>query len=305
MKAIVFEDFGGPEVLHEAEVPLPEPGPGQARIRVKAAGVNPMDVKVRAGLMRPNLPASLPAVPGIEAAGLIDALGPDVSGFMLGDEVFGWTKGGAYSEFAIVTTFAAKPSELGWTHVVALPVAGETAERVLRLLEVAKGETLLIHGAAGAVGTMAVQLAVARGATVIGTAGQANQKYVESLGAIPTLYGPGLVERVRALAPQGIDAVFDVAGQGALADSVTLRGGNSRIVTIADFAGAQEHDVPFSSGGKESPRSPEFLASLAALAARGKLRTTISAQFPFEEAADAQRRSEAGHGQGKIVLTMD
>lgn len=268
MKAIVFEDFGGPEVLHEAEVALPEPGPGQARIRVKVAGVNPMDVKVRAGLMRPNLPASLPSIPGVEAGGLIDALGPDVSGFALGDEVFGWTKGGAYSEFAIVTTFAAKPAELGWTQAVALPVAAETAERVLRLLEVAEGETLLIHGAAGAVGTVAVQLAVARGATVIGTAGEANQKYVESLGAIPTLYGDGLVERVRALAPQGIDAVFDVAGKGALPDSVTLRGDKSRIVTIADFAGAKELGVPFSSGGPDSPRSPEFLASMAALAAR-------------------------------------
>jgi len=305
MKAIVFDDFGGPEVLHEAEVPLPEPGPGQVRIRVKAAGVNPMDVKVRSGLMRPNLPASLPSVPGVEAGGLIDALGPDVSGFALGDEVFGWTKGGAYSEFAILTTFAAKPSGLGWTHAVALPVAGETAERVLRQLELARGETLLIHGAAGAVGTVAVQLAVARGARVIGTAGERNQKYVESLGAIPTLYGPGLVERVRDLAPQGVDAVFDVAGQGALPDSVTLRGDSSRIVTIADFAGAKELGVLFSSGGPDSPRSPEFLASLAGLAVTGKLRTTIAAQFPFEEAADAQRRSEAGHGQGKIVLTMD
>lgn len=305
MKAIVFEDFGGPEVLHEADVALPEPGPGQARIRVKVAGVNPMDVKVRSGLMRPNLPASLPSVPGVEAGGLIDALGPDVSGFALGDEVFGWTKGGAYSEFAIVTTFAAKPAELGWTQAVALPVAAETAERVLRQLELTRGETLLIHGAAGAVGTVAVQLAVARGATVIGTASEANQKYVESLGATPTLYGPGLVERVRALAPQGVDAVFDVAGKGALPDSVTLRGDTSRIVTIADFAGAQELGVPFSSGGPDSPRSPEFLASMAALAAAGKLRIQISAQFPYEEAADAQRRSEAGHGQGKIVLTMD
>jgi NADPH:quinone reductase-like Zn-dependent oxidoreductase len=305
MKAIVFDDFGGPEVLREAEVPVPEPGPQQARIRVMAAGVNPMDVKVRAGLMRPNLPASLPAVPGIEAAGLIDALGAEVAGFSVGDAVFGWTKGGAYSEYAIVTTFAAKPDALSWTHAVALPVAGETAERVLRLLAVAEGETLLIHGAAGAVGTIAVQLAVARGARVIGTAGEGNRKYLESLGAIPTTYGPGLVERVRALAPQGVDAVFDVAGKGALADSVTLRGDNTRIVTIADFAGAQEFGVPFSSGGPESPRSPEFLAGLARLATQGGLKTTVSAEFPFQEAADAHRYSEAGHGQGKLVLTMD
>lgn len=305
MKAIVFEDFGGPEVLHEAKVPLPEPGPRQARIRVRVASVNPMDFKVRAGLMRPNLPASLPAVPGVEAAGVIDAVGAEVTGFNVGDEVFGWTKGGAYGEYAIVTTFAAKPAALDWAQAAALPVAGETAERVLRQLGVAEGETLLIHGAAGAVGTIAVQLAVARGATVIGTAGEANQKYLESLGAVPTLYGPGLVERVRALAPQGIDAVFDVAGKGALPDSVTLRGDKSRIVTIADFAGAQELGLVFSSGGPESPRSPEFLADLARRAAEGRLKTAISASFPLDQAAEAHRQSEAGHSRGKLVLTVD
>jgi NADPH:quinone reductase-like Zn-dependent oxidoreductase len=305
MKAIVFDDFGGPEVLRQAQVPVPEPGPQQVRIRVRAAGVNAMDVKVRAGQMRPNLPAALPSIPGFEAAGVIDALGPEVSGFAAGDEVFGWTKGGAYGEYSIATTFAAKPAALTWAQAVALPVAGETAERVLRQLEVARGETLLIHGAAGAVGTIAVQLAVARGARVIGTASEANRKYLESLGAVPTLYGPGLVDRVNALAPQGVDAVFDVAGKGALADSVALRGGPTRIVTIADFAGAKEFGVPFSSGGPDSPRSPEFLASLAALAADGRLTTTISASFPLEDAAAAHRYSEAGHGQGKLVLTVD
>ncbi len=163
---------------------------------------------------------------------------------------------------------------------------------------------MLIHGASGAVGTVAVQLAVARGARVIGTAGQANAKYLESLGAIPTTYGPGLVDRVRALAPQGVDAVFDVAGKGALADSVTLRGGTSRIVTIADYPGAQEYGVVFSSGGPDSPRSPEFLASLARLAADGGLSTTVSASYPLEQAVQAHRASEAGHAQGKLVLTV-
>lgn len=305
MKAIVFEDFGGPEVLHPSEAPVPEPGPQQARIRVKVASVNPMDFKVRAGLMRPKLPASLPAIPGFEAAGVIDALGSDVVGFAVGDEVFGWTKGGSYAQYSIVTTFAAKPAALSWEQAVALPVAGETSERVLRRLGLAEGETLLIHGAAGAVGTVAVQLAVARGARVIGTASEANLPYLESLGAIATPYGPGLVERVRALAPKGVDAVFDVAGKGALADSVELRGGASRIVTIADFAGAQEYAVDFSSGGADSPRSPEFLASLAALAEQGRLSTSVSATFPLEQAAAAHAASEAGHARGKLVLTVD
>ncbi|MBR7838351.1 NADP-dependent oxidoreductase [Actinospica durhamensis] len=305
MKAIAFDEFGGPEVLHEADMPVPEPGPQQARIRVHVSGVNPMDFKVRSGQMRPNLPASLPAIPGIEAAGVIDALGSDVVGFAVGDEVFGWTKGGSYAEYAIATTFAAKPAALSWEQAVALPVAGETAERVLRQLGLGAGETLLIHGASGAVGTVAVQLAVARGATVIGTASEANAEYLESLGAIPTGYGPGLVERVRELAPKGVDAVFDVAGKGALPDSITLRGGTSRIVTIADYAGAEQYGVTFSGGGPDSPRSPEFLASLAELAVQGGLVTAVSATFPLARAVDAHRASEAGHGQGKLVLTVD
>ncbi|MBR7830540.1 NADP-dependent oxidoreductase [Actinospica sp. MGRD01-02] len=306
MKAVIFDDFGGPEVLRVAEVDPPAPGPRQVRVRVHAAGVNPIDYKIRRGLMRPGLPAKLPAIPGSEAAGVVEEVGAEVTHVRLGDEVFGWTRGGGYCEQAILTTCAVKPAEVSWVDAVSLPVAGETATRVLRLLELKAGETLLVHGAAGAVGTLAVQLGTALGARVIGTAGSSNQEYVASLGGVPTLYGEGLVGRVRALAPEGVDAVFDIAGRGALPDSIELRGGTTdRIITIADYQGSETLGVRFTGGGSESAASAELLEDLAARVARGELKTTVTATFPLEEAAEAQRLNEAGHGRGKIVITVD
>ncbi|WP_327716940.1 NADP-dependent oxidoreductase [Streptomyces sp. NBC_00490] len=301
MKAILFDRFGGTDVLHEADIEVPQPGPGQIRVRVRAAGLNALDGKIRSGAMEAAFPTPLPAVPGAELAGVVDALGEGVRDVRVGDEVLGWSDTGSYAQYALATTVAPKPAGLDWRHAVALPVAGETAERVLNLLGVAAGETVLMHGAAGAVGTLAVQLATARGARVIATAGPANQDYLTSLGATATLYGEGLVERVRALAPDGVDAVFDLAGKGALEDSITLRGGTERIVTISDFR-AHQLGVTFSSGGQE--RSATRLAELAQDAATGKLVTTVNA-FPLDRAAEAQQVSDAGHVRGKLVLTVD
>ena len=222
---------------------------------------------------------------------MVDALGEDVQDVQVGDEVLGWADTGSYAEYALATTVAPKPAGLDWQHAAALPVASETAERVLDLLGVTEGETVLMHGAAGAVGTLAVQLAAARGARVIATAGPANQDYLAALGATPTVYGEGLVERVRALAPDGVDAVFDLAGKGALEDSITLRGGTERIVTIADF-GARQLGITFSSGRQE--RSAARLAALAQDAATGKVVTTVTA-YPLDQAATAQQVSDAGH----------
>ncbi|WP_329280338.1 NADP-dependent oxidoreductase [Streptomyces sp. NBC_01451] len=301
MKAIVFDRFGGPDVLHEADIEVPQPGPGQVRIRVKAAGLNALDGKIRAGMMEAVRPTHFPAVPGVELAGVVDALGEGVSGMEVGDQVLGWSDTGSYAQYALATAVAPKPAGLDWLHAVALPVAGETAERVLNQLAVAAGETVLMHGASGAVGTLAVQLATARGARVIATAGPTNQDYLTSLGATPTVYGEGLVERVQALAPDGVDAVFDLAGKGALEDSITLRGGTDRIVTIADF-GARQLGIAFSQGSPE--RSTARLAALAEDAAAGKLVTTITA-YPLDQAANAQQISDAGHMRGKLVLTVD
>lgn len=301
MKAIRFDRFGGTEVLHEADVEVPQPGPGQIRVRVKAAGLNALDGKIRSGTLEARFPTPLPAIPGGELAGVVDALGEGVRDVKVGDEVLGWSDTGSYAQYALATTVAPKPAGLDWRHAVALPVAGETAERVLNLLGVAAGETVLMHGAAGAVGTLAVQLATARGARVIGTAGPGNQEYLASLGATATVYGEGLVERVRALAPEGVDAVFDLAGKGALEDSITLRGGTERIVTIADLS-AQRLGITFASGGQE--RSAARLAALAQDAAIGKVVTTVTA-YPLAQAATAQQVSDAGHVRGKLVLTVD
>lgn len=301
MKAIQFIQFGGTEELHLADVDMPQPGPGQIRVRVRAAGVNALDGKIRSGSMNAAFPTTLPSTPGFEVAGVVDAIGEDAGDVAVGDEVFGWSDTGSYAHFALATTVAVKPAGLDWHRAVSLPVASATSDRVLDLLEVTAGETVLLHGASGAVGTIAIQLATARGARVIATAGAANQEYLTSLGAVATVYGDGLVERVRVLAPDGVDAVFDLAGKGALEDSITLRGGTERIVTIADFH-AEQLGITFASGA--TPRSSARLAELARLAADGTLITTVTT-FPLEEAAAAQQAADAGHARGKLALTVD
>ncbi|MFF4182078.1 NADP-dependent oxidoreductase [Streptomyces sp. NPDC001691] len=301
MEAIVYERFGGPEVLALGEVEKPRPGAGQVRVKVVVAGVNPIDYKIRNGWMQAQLPTLFPAVPGLELAGVVDELGEGVTGFAVGDEVFGHADTGAYAEYALATHIALKPAALTWEQAVALPVAGETSQRVLDLLELAAGETLLLHGAAGVAGSVGVQLAVARGATVIGTASPENHAFLRELGAIPVAYGPGLVERVRELAPQGIDAVYDAAGQGALPDSIELRGGTGRIVTIADPAAA-DHGVVFSGGGTQAPEL--VFAAHARLAAEGRLRVRHAETFPLADAVKALELSEGGHSKGKLVIKV-
>jgi NADPH:quinone reductase-like Zn-dependent oxidoreductase len=302
MKAVMFDTFGDPEVLHLADVPLPDPGPGQVRIRVQASGVNPVDSAIRSGAMQAIFPTPLPAIPGSDVAGVVDAVGEHVTDVAVGEPVVGWADppAGSYAEYALASQIARIPTGLSFADAATLPTAGEAAKRGLDLLGVRAGETVVIHGASGSVGTIAVQLAVARGATVIGTASKDNQDYVRSLGAIPVLHGEGLVDHVRASSRQ-VDAVFDVAGKGALPDSIVLRGGTDRIITISDPA-ARDLGVTFSAGTPKD-RSTGDLAGLAELAARGDLTTTVGGTYPLERAADAQRVSQAGHVRGKLVLT--
>ncbi|KIF75964.1 NADPH:quinone reductase [Streptomyces sp. 150FB] len=304
MQAIVFDEFGGPDVLHLKEIDEPHAGPGEVRVAVRVAGVNPVDFKVRHGWMEQAFHTPLPAVPGTEVAGVVDETGEGVTGFAVGDEVVGWAKGGSYAQHALTGVIAHKPAALSWEQAVGIPVAGETSARVLDLLDVKEGETLLVHGAAGAVGSVAVQLAVARGATVIGTASERNHDFVRSLGATPVTYGDGLVERVRALAPQGVDAVLDTAGKGALPDSIELRGGTTdRVVTIADMA-AGDLGVTFSSGGIPPEKQRAGLAEHLTLAADGALHVRIGERYALADAAKAQAESEAGHAAGKLVITL-
>lgn len=313
MRAIIYNEFGGPEVLALGHTDKPVPGPGEVRVKVVTVGVNPLDHKRRYGWVEQFYPTTFPAVPGLEFAGVVDAIGGAADGgpdegpgdaLAVGDEVFGWTSTGAYAEYALAGDIVRKPAALSFEAAAALPVAGETAQRVFDLLGLREGETLLLHGAAGAVGQVAVQLAVALGASVVGTASPANHDFLRSLGAVPVAYGAGLAERVRAAAPQGVDAVFDAAGQDALPVSIALRGGTTdRIVTIADMHAA-DHGVVFSAGGTPPEKVRAVLAAHARLAVEGRLAVPVVETFALADAAKAQELSEAGHVRGKLVIKI-
>ena len=301
-KAVVFAEYGGPEVLHLTDLPDPEPEPGQVRIRVKAAGVQPADTRLRSGAWKSFMPVVFPARLGFEAAGVVDAVGPDVTAFVPGDEVLGPVAGGyADTLTADIALLVRKPAELSWAKAGALSASGQTASTALDDLAVGRGETLLIHAAAGGVGQFAIQLAAARGAQVIGTASEENHEFVRSLGAVPVAYGPGLADRVRALAPEGVDAALDGAGGEALDVSVELVADRGRIGTIADQAGAKRLEVRWIN----TKRSAERLNHLAELCRLGQLDVAVWKEFPLAEAAAAHQESEGRHLRGKIVLTVE
>ncbi|MFI9508015.1 NADP-dependent oxidoreductase [Nocardia sp. NPDC052566] len=301
MRAIAFNEFGGPEVLQVVDIPVPEPTGAEVRVAVRAAGVNPADWKIRSGALVFGTP-TFPQFPGGEIAGVVDAVGPEVTDLAVGDEVFGWARAG-YAEYALATELAKKPEGLSWVDAVSLPVAVSTAAKVLDLLKLQPGETVLLNGASGAVGSMAVQLAVADGVTVIGTASAGNQDIVRGFGAVPTTYGDGLADRVRALAPAGIDAVFDAAGHGFLPVAIDLRGGTDRIVTIVDPA-ATDLGIAFPTGGG-GPRPTALAHQVAQRLATGEFHLPAPARtFPLDQAAAAQQESETGRTPGKVVLTL-
>ncbi|MER6304677.1 NADP-dependent oxidoreductase [Streptomyces sp. NPDC001657] len=296
-RAITFSEYGPPEVLQLSEVAAPEPGPGQVRIRVRAASVNPLDIKIRSGLMAGTVPARFPVLLGLDAAGVVDAVGEGADA-AVGDEVLGVAVGGSYGEYALLDRPVAKPEALSWEVAASLVTVGRTALRVLGQLGVQAGQTLLIHGAGGSVGTVAVQLAVARGVTVVGTAGEHDIERITALGATAVPYGDGWVERVRAVAPRGVDFVLDASGAGVLADSVALTGKSAHVLTIADMSAAQ-HGVRFSAGTTDDGR---FLPELVQLAAAGKLDVPVWRGYPLDQAATAHADVEARRNQGKVVL---
>lgn len=300
MKAIQFKAFGGPEVLQVVELADPHPGPGQVRIAVRAAGVNASDWKKRQGLMDRQLPQTM----GYEAAGIVDELGEDVTDVAVGERVFGFcTDGAAQAELAVLSFYAPIPPALPFEAAAALPAAIETAARALDQLGVGSGATLLINGASGNVGAAAVQLATARGARVIGTASPARLDFLRSLGAEPVAYGAGMTDRVRALAPAGVDLALDVAGNGILPELVALAGGAQHVVTVADVDGARRHHVRFSRG--DDGRALYVLSRIGEWIASGKFRLPAVQSFPLGEAAQAHRVGEAGRVTGKLVLTVN
>jgi enoyl reductase len=300
-KAIVFTEYGDPDVLQLVDIPAPEPGPGQVRVRMKAAGVQPADTRTRSGAWRAWMPVHFPARLGNEGAGVIDAVGPGASGFTVGNEILG-PAAGAYADSVLFQAdqIVAKPAIMPWIEAGTLSASGQTAHTALEDLGVGAGDTVLIHAAAGGVGHLAVQLARLRGALVVATASPDNHEFLRSLGALPVAYGPGLVERIKEVAPAGVDAALDGAGGEALEVSLEVVGKRDRIGTIADQAGAAR--LGLRSIGTR--RSAARLGELVRLYAEGQLRVAVWKEFPLAQAAAAHRESERGHLRGKIVLTM-
>src|SRR3954453_9981622 len=300
MRAVTFTDYGGPEVLHVAEAEEPHAGPGQIRIAVRASGVNPIDWKGGTGMLREVMPVEFPVIDGYEAAGVVDEVGEGVTGVSAGDEVFGFAVAGAAAEYAVLDDFARKPAQISFEEAAGLPVAVETSVRVFNVLGgLREGQTIVINGAAGGVGTAAVQLARARGARVIGTASERNHEFLGSLGAEATTYGEGMAERVRALAPDGVDLAFDTAGRGAIPDLIELTGDPAKVATIADFSAA-ELGAKVTSGAEG--RAPGALEEAAARIEQGEFSLPVAEAFPFDRAGDAHRASEGGQVRGKLVL---
>jgi NADPH:quinone reductase-like Zn-dependent oxidoreductase len=303
MRAVQFDEYGGPEVLQVVDdAEEPHAGPGQIRVVVRAAGVNPIDWKVRSGAMAGMSETAFPAIPGSDVAGEVDEVGDGVADVAVGGQVFGAAVGGATAEYAVLEHYAVKPPGMSWEEAGGLTVAVETGVRTLDALGVEAGQTLLVNGAAGGVGLAAVQLALARGARVIGTASEGNHEFLRGLGVEPTTYGEGMVARVRELAPDGVDRALDTAGSGVLPDLIALTGTPDHVITIADF-NAGEHGVRVSTGGDE--RAWGALAEAARLFEAGRFSLPVARAFGFSEAGEAHRLSQEGHVRGKLVLVPE
>ncbi|MGA4670607.1 NADP-dependent oxidoreductase [Propionibacteriaceae bacterium Y1923] len=306
MKAITYSQYGGPEVLTLADVAEPKVGPAEIRIAVKSAAVNPVDWKIMAGYLDGLLHVDFPVIPGWDVAGVVEAVGLDAGEFQVGDEVLAygrkdWVQGGSFAEKITVPvrTAAKKPASVSWDEAAALPLAGLTAFQTLKRLGVGEGDTVLVHGAAGGVGALAVQLAKAFGASrVIGTASQKNHDYLRELGAEPVAYGAGLVQRVRDLVPDGVDVVADYAG-GVEADTVAVLATGGRHGSIVDDSVAEL-------GGLYMWVRPDAndLADLARLVEHDLVKVTIAHTFPLDQAARAFTTNMEGHGRGKIVIRV-
>ncbi|MFF8728449.1 NADP-dependent oxidoreductase [Streptomyces sp. NPDC015171] len=308
MKGISYSRYGGPEVLEYGELRDPKVGPDQVLVKVRAAAVNPVDWKCREGHLDAILDAVFPVVPGWDVSGVVVQPGVSVTEFTVGDEVIGYVREdflsrGTFAEYvaAPVRTLARKPRNLSFEEAAGLPLAGLTAYQVLvKVLEVGRDETVLVHAAAGGVGSLAVQLAAHLGARVVGTAGEANHDYVRALGGEPVAYGEGLAARVRALVPEGLDAVFDTVGGDALKVSANLLAPEGRLASIAD-------PEVLAYGGRYAFVRPDAadLRRLAELAEGGAVCVHVQETVPLERTADAHRLSQEGHTRGKIVVTVD
>ena len=302
--AVRFAEYGDVDVLDVADVDPPVPGPGQLLVRVKAAGINPGESKIREGLLHDRWPSTFPSGQGSDLAGIVEQVGDGVDEFASGDEVIGWTDNRAsQAELVVIDADNAtrRPSSVPWEVAGSLFVAGATAFAAVRAVAPGPHDTVVVAGAAGGVGSIAVQLALRSGATVIGLAGPANHEWLRAHGVLPVTYGDGVAQRIREAAPGGIDALIDTVGEGYVELALELGVAPERIDTIADFAAVEKFGVK--AEGNAAGASAETLAELAGLIADGALEIPIARVYPLDQVRDAYRELEHGHTRGKIVLT--
>jgi NADPH:quinone reductase-like Zn-dependent oxidoreductase len=303
-KAVRFDEYGGIDVLKVVEVPQPEPGEGQVLVQVKAAGINPGEAKIRDGLLHSMWPATFPSGEGSDLAGVVAGAGPGVTAFKPGDEVIGYVDTrAAQAEYVVAETgdLTAKPPDVPWDVAGALKVAGTTAVAMVRSVGVGTGDTVVVAGAAGGVGVIAVQLARLAGATVIGLASEPNHEWLRAHGVVPVTYGDGVKDRIQAAVPSGkVDAFLDTVGGDYVQLALDLGVPASRVDTIVSFDAVKKFGVK-AEGGAAVPGAGT-LAELADLIAAGELDVPIFATYPLDQVQDAYRRLAEGHLLGKIVL---
>jgi NADPH:quinone reductase-like Zn-dependent oxidoreductase len=302
-RAVRFEQYGGSDVLDVVDVETPTLKSGQVLVRVKAAGINPGEAKIREGLLRELYPATFPSGEGSDLAGVVDQVGPGVEGVAVGDEVIGFTdERASHAELVAVDAknSTPRPPNVPWEVAGSLFVTGATAYAAVRAVSAGKGDTVVVAGGAGGVGSLAVQLAVLAGATVVGLAGESNHQWLRDHGAIPVSYGEGVEERIREAAPQGVDAFIDTVGGGYVELALELGVAPDRIDTIADFQAAQKYGVK--TDGNAVGASAATLAELARLISEGKLEVSIADVYPLDRVRQAFDELAKGHTRGKIVL---
>ena len=302
-RAVKFDRYGGIEVLQVVDVPRPVPGPGQVLVKVKAAGINPGEISIRKGVFAERWPAKFPSGQGSDFAGVVQEIGSGVTKIAVGDEVIGFThERTSQAEFVVVEAgnLTPRPPNVSWEQAGGLFVAGTTAFAAVRAVDLKPGDTVVVSGAAGGVGTIAVQLAKGAGAKVIGLAGEGNQQWLKDHGVIPVVYGDGVEDRIRAASGGKVDAFIDTFGGGYVELAIKLGVAPNRIDTIIDWAAAEKYHVK--TDGNTAAANAEVLGQLAGLIAAGKLEIPIAKVYPLSKVREAYQELEQRHTRGKIVL---